>query len=505
MSRVSSAAVAAALAPDPGSREPLYRQLHEKLRRRILSGDFAAGQQIPSTRVLAADLSISRNTVINAIEQLIAEGYLEGEAATGTFVARVIPDDMISVERQAPPPGEPPSRTPRWSAFGSRLKTRSVKPDGADSRPVPFRPGTPAFDCFPFDVWARLVNRCWRRRSVELLDYADPAGYYPLRQAILEHVRIARGIRGSPEQVIIVAGAQQGLALTARLLLDEGDAAWVEEPGWVGMWRPLEAQGSSIVAVPVDDVGLDVQCGVARAPHAKMAYVTPSHQFPRGVTMSLTRRLELLHWAEKADAWILEDDYDAEFRLRRRPIPALQGLGSSERVIYLGTFAKALFPSLRLGYLVVPLDLVDRFAAAKAAVDRQSPTTEQAILAEFITEGHFARHIRRMRNLYLERAEALVHYAEQYLGAALTVAPPEAGMHTIAWLPRSADDREVSRRAAEAGVVAWALSSCYRDVAQAEPPPGLILGFAAYAEKEIADGVQTLARVLGRLPARALH
>lgn len=498
MSRVSSAAVAAALAPDPHSREPLYRQLYQKLRHQILTGAFAAGQQIPASRTLAADLCVSRNTVMNAIEQLIAEGYLEGEAGTGTFVTGVVPEEMTSVDLAAPAATVRKPRTVRWSMFGTCVTGPGTRPETWTTTPAPFRPGIPAFDRFPFQIWTRLVNRCWRRRSGDLLNYGDPAGFMPLRRAIADYMGLARGIRATADQVIIVSGAQQGIELTARLLLDRGDEVWMEEPGYFGMWTALHMQGATVVPVPVDDSGLDVQRGIARAPHAKMAYVTPSHQFPRGVTMALGRRLELIKWADKTDAWIVEDDYDAEFRYTGRPIPALQGLDRHDRVIYLGTFTKVLFPALRLGYLVVPPDLVDRFSAAKAAVDRLCPRPDQAVLAEFIDEGHFARHIRRMRMLYAERAEALVDSSTKYLAGALAVAKPQAGMHTIGWLPEGASDRAVSRRAAEAAVFTWSLSACYRQDEDPKPQSGLILGFAPYSAAAIAEAVRTLATVLDR-------
>jgi GntR family transcriptional regulator/MocR family aminotransferase len=494
MSRISSAAVAAALAPDPRSAEPLYRQLYAKLRQQILTGAFSAGQQIPSSRTLAGDLCVSRNTVMNAIEQLIAEGYLEGEAGTGTFVAQVVPEEMTSVEREAAITRERPPRSIRWSRFGERVGSSPPRFQPLSTTPMPFRPGIPAFDRFPFDVWGRLFNRCWRRRSAEMLNYGDPCGYLPLRRAIADYMALARGIRAAPEQVIIVSGAQQGLELTARLLLDEGDEVWMEDPGYVAMWSALYSQGARVVPVPVDDAGLDVKRGAALAPRARIAYVTPSHQFPRGVTLAVARRLELLHWAAKADAWILEDDYDAEFRYLGRPIPALQGLDSQGRVLYLGTFTKVLFPALRLAYLVVPPDLVDRFAAAKSSADRLSPRIDQAVLAEFIDRGHFARHIRRMRTLYLERASALVEHAGHYLEGGLHVTMPHAGMHTLGWLTGGGSDLAVSRRALDAGVCAWALSACY--AGDEDPPSGLVLGFAAYPEADILEAVRVLARVL---------
>ncbi len=494
MGRVSSAAVAATLTPDPQSAEPLYRQLYEKLRQLILSRALAPGQQIPSTRVLAVDLRVSRNTVLNAIEQLIAEGYLEGEAKSGTFVADVLPDQTTSVDPALPKVAPRAPRDPRWSQFGARLLVPDPRLTSRELVTGPFRPGIPAFDQFPFDLWSRIANRRWKTRENALLSYGDPAGYLPLRRAILDYMRIARGVRGEPEQVVIVGGAQQGIDLIARLLLDPGDPAWMEEPGYAGAVATLRAAGADVVPVPVDESGLSVRTGIALAPTAKLAYVTPSHQFPRGVTMTLSRRLELLQWAAHADAWILEDDYDSEYRYAGRSIPALQALDRSDRVFYLGTFTKVLFPSIRLAYLIVPSDFVDRFLAAKAIADRQSPTPDQAVLAEFIAEGHFGRHIRRMRTLYLERAEALVGAVEQNLAGLMTVTLPEAGMHTIGWLSEPNSDRALSRRAADAGISAWALSSCCWQSRRAADRPGLVLGFAAYDEQAIAEGIRKLAR-----------
>jgi GntR family transcriptional regulator/MocR family aminotransferase len=488
MSRVSSAAIAAALAPDPRSSEPLYRQICERLRRHILNGTFPAGQQIQSSRVLAADLGVSRNTIMNAIEQLIAEGYLEGQPATGTFVTGAIPEALKA------PSAEPPAVDPRWSSFGERLDEAIARPPSALTRLAPFRPGVGALDAFPFDVWQRLFASVWRTRSIELLDYGHPAGDLTLRRAIAAYMRIARGIQAEAAQILIVSGAQQGIELTARLLVDRGEQVWVEDPGYFGIRSALQLQDAALVPVPVDEAGLVVQRGMAAAPGARLACVAPSHQFPRGVTMTLARRLELLNWAASAGAWILEDDYDGEFTLHGPPLQALQGLDGGRRVIYLGTFSKTLFPSLRLAYLVVPPDLVDRFVACKAAVDRQCPVVEQAVLARFIVDGHFARHIRRMRALYAERAEALVASAQRHLVGALTVEAPTAGMHAIGWLEDGRSDEAVSRAAAEQGVVGWPLSSCR--FGNAACRPGLVLGFAAYTGAEIDDAIVRLARAL---------
>jgi GntR family transcriptional regulator / MocR family aminotransferase len=293
--------------------------------------------------------------------------------------------------------------------------------------------------------------------------------------------------------VIVVAGSQQALDLTARLLLDEGDAAWIEDPGYLGARGALLGAGASLVPVPVDGEGLDVQAGQARNPEARLIYVSPSHQYPYGVTMSLPRRLALLESASRAGAWVLEDDYDSEYRYAGRPLAALQGLDGEGRVIYLGTFSKVLFPALRLGYMVVPPDLVDGFVAARALVDRHSPTLDQAALADFIADGHFARHIRRMRALYAERQAILVEAATHGLAGVLDVSTAEAGMHLVGWLPPGVDDVEASRQAAAHGVEAPPLS-----LYSLEPPRhgGLLLGYTAVGEKEIRDGVQRLAKAL---------
>ena len=377
----------------------MYRQLYDKLRRAILDGRLRAGAKLPSTRGLAQELAIARNTVMGAYEQLLAEGYLEGKTGSGTYVARTLPEAVLNISPVRPTASV--TRNPgRLSRRGQTLATnrlgiRYIEP------PRPFRPGTPAIDHFPFDLWSRLLAKYWRREPAGLLPYTDPAGYEPLRAAIAEYISAARAVRCDPEQIIVVSGAQQALDLATRLLLDPGDEVWMEDPGYNGARAAFLGAGVKPVAVPIDNDGLDVTMGEKLSPHARLAYVTPSHQYPTGVVMTLSRRLGLLRWAERKRRWILEDDYDSEFRYASRPVPSLQGLDKSGTVIYCGTFSKVLFPSLRLGYIVVPASLVDAFRGAKAVVDRHCPTVEQAVLAEFIAEGHLARHIRRMRMLYL--------------------------------------------------------------------------------------------------------
>jgi GntR family transcriptional regulator/MocR family aminotransferase len=333
--------------------------------------------------------------------------------------------------------------------------------------------------------------RSWRQGGDSLLSYGED--YMPLRQAIAGYLGTARGVHCTAAQVILVAGAQQGLDLAARVLLQPGQTAWVEDPGYRGAHGALLAAGVQPVPVPVDAEGLDVAAGVARSSGARLAYVTPSRQFPLGITMSLRRRLELLAWATQAQAWVLEDDYDSEYRYTGRPLTALQGLDREARVIYLGTFSKVLFPALRLAYLVVPGDLVDTFATMRLVVSRHPPLLEQHVLAAFIAEGHFARHIRRMRALYAHRQQVLVDAVQRELSGLLHVPPSDAGMHLVGWLPDGVDDEAVSRRAAAQGIAAVPLSA-YTLAAHCQP--ALVLGYTALNERAIHSGIRRLAQAL---------
>jgi GntR family transcriptional regulator/MocR family aminotransferase len=467
---------------DGGSATPLYRQLYAGVRESILAGRLAPGAVLPSSRALAEGLGVSRNTVILAFDQLVAEGYIQGSPRSGTRVAAV-PERAQKTD---------PSRGPGPSARGLAIaEARLPALTRSGSPPVPFRIGVPALDEFPFRLWARLAARRWRRHP--LLDYGDPGGYSVLREAIAEYVRLARGVRCQTEQVVITNGSQQGVDLAARVLLDPGDSVWMEDPGYTGARAALQASGARLIPVPVDGDGLIVEEGERLAPGARLAYASPSHQFPLGVTMSATRRLGLLRWAARAGAWVLEDDYDSEFRYDARPLASLQGMDEDGRVIYVGTFSKTLFPALRLGYLIVLHELTNVFRAARAVSDRQSPTMDQAVLADFLSGGHFARHVRRMRRLYAERQEVLVEAVQRQLGGRLKVAPSAAGMHLVGWLEPGENDAAVSARAAELGVEAAPLSR-YGLV-----PPGrggLLLGWAGYPAEAIREGVERLAKVL---------
>ena len=432
---------------------------------------------------------------MNAFRQLLAEGYLEGKAGSGTYVAGSLPEELLQARTgvgPAPPPRRVGRRLSRRGDVLAKTPATVVKDRG---RPRAFRPGLPALDEFPLQTWQRLVREVCRKPK-GILGYGEPAGYRPLREEISAYLGVARAVKCSWEQVIVVSGSQQALDLCARLLLDPGEKVWVEDPGYAGARGALIGAGANPVLVPVDEEGLNVEAGIEQEADARLACVTPSHQYPLGVTMSLSRRLALLDWAGRRDAWVVEDDYDSEYRYGGRPLEALQGLDTGGRVIYAGTFSKVLFPSLRLGYLVVPPDLVESFTAARELADRHSPLIEQAVLARFMSEGHFARHTRRMRKLYAGRQAALVEAANHHLRDLLDVRPAEAGLHLVGRLPESVDDRGASRYARAAGVEAPPLS-LYG--VQPRARRGLLLGYAAVAEPEIQSGVRGLAKALEKL------
>jgi GntR family transcriptional regulator/MocR family aminotransferase len=477
---------------DASSDVPLHEQIYRALRDVIVSGRLPTGARIPSSRMLADELRVSRNTVLAAFQQLTSEGYLDSRVGGGTYVAPVLPDEALSVRNHVPIKHTNEISLP-MSKRGRILASADVEWATTQRRSVAFRLGSPAVDLFPFELWARITTKVLRRRSPQIFGYGDPHGYSRLRREIASYLISARGVRCEPEQIFIVEGSQVSLDLSVRLLLDPGDTVWFEEPGFAGARAVLQGNGANIVPVPVDDEGISVDAGKELGSPPRLIYVTPSHQFPLGVAMSPERRHTLVQYAAKVGAWILEDDYLSEFRYRGRPLQALQGIDHDGRVIYMGTFSKMMFPAIRLGYMVVPRALIPAFTAARAAAGLHASTPTQAIVAEFMSEGHFVRHLRRMRNLYWERQEVLLKAAAAELKGLLTLNPVDAGMHITGFLSEGFDDRQVEEAARAAGIETVALSSAYLGD---NPRHGLLLGYTGVRPPLIWRAMRELGVVL---------
>jgi GntR family transcriptional regulator/MocR family aminotransferase len=483
---------------DPKGPSALHAQLYARLRQAILDGRLRPGERMPATRALAAQLAISRTTTVLAYEQLLAEGYVEARRGAGTFVSRQVPDEALRAPSDRTGPrsesSPPPRRLSRW---GDRVRALDEpSPQTAERfEPLPydFRPGRPDWGAFPHRIWSRLAARRWRERSADLASYGEPGGYRPLREAIARHLGHSRGVRCDAEQVVVVNGSQQGIDLLIRLWLDPGQTAAVEAPGYPGAALALTAHGARQIPIAVDGDGLDVgQLPRPDGPDVpRLVYVTPSHQFPTGATLSLPRRFQLLEWATRVGALVVEDDYDSEFRYAGRPLESLQGLDRAGVVAYVGSFSKALFPPLRVGFVVVPDDMAGPFVAAKWLADRQTATPEQQVLSDFIQEGHFERHLRRMRRLYQARREALLDALGRELAGVVTPGGDGAGLHLVAWLAAGLDARAIAEQAASLGVATSPISDRSYDGTSRE---GLLLGFAALDEDRIRAGVKHLAR-----------
>ncbi|MGH9162188.1 MAG: PLP-dependent aminotransferase family protein [Vicinamibacteraceae bacterium] len=471
-----------------GKRPPnrtLTDWLYAELRGAILTGRLGRGTRLPASRDFARQHSISRGTVVSVFERLQAEGYVTSRIGSGTWVTGGVSADASRAHRVTPP-----SSVRRVVAAYRRPKAWVDLPA---VRGRPFQMRDPALDEFPATLWGRIAARRARALRSWLFTEDDGRGYRPLREAIAGYLGSSRGVQCSPDQVVIVTGAQQALDLLARLLLRRDDPICVEDPGYFGATMAFGNVGAKIVPVPVDDEGLSVSTGVKMCARPKAVYVTPAHQFPLGTTMSLRRRMALLKWASRAGACIIEDDYDSEFRFEGRPVPALHSLDGGSHVIVIGSFSKLLFPSLRVGYVVLPASLADYFLAFRLQTDLRSVTFHQAVLCDFIVNGHLGRHLRRMRNLYAERLEALIDAGRTHLRGLLRISAVRAGLYTAGLLENGMTSREAEAAAAGRGIEAIALD---RYTLTRSDPKGVLLGFGAFDERIIRRGVLELAAAL---------
>lgn len=488
---------------------PLHRQLYARIRLAILEGRLAAGSRLPSTRALAASLRLSRNTVATAYDQLLAEGYITARSGSGTYVCETPPEELlhIGVRTDGVPaapvvPAAPPLSAWAHRALAGRIHESPYRSD--QTLPYDFRDGRPAVDHFPTDLWRRLITRRLRSPDLTQFGYGPSSGYPPLRELVTDYLRRARAVRCVPEQVLIVNGSQQALDLLARVCLDLGDSVVVEDPGYLGARRAFAAQGARLLPAPVDSAGLVVD-DLDRATHGldpRLIYVTPSHQYPTGAVMSLPRRLALLRWARARGSLVLEDDYDSEFRYTGRPVEALQGLDNGAIVVYIGTFSKVLFPSLRMGYLVLPPALVEAVSTAKWLSDRYTATLEQQVLADFFAEGHFDRHLRAMRQVYQIRHDTFLEALRRELGD--LILPPQggAGLHALITLREPVCMDALVEDAAAVGVGIYPAHPYYLC-----PPDrsSLVMGFTGLSETAIEEGLRRLGGVLRKAARTGGH
>ena len=471
------------LAVDPTAADAAYRQIYRQLRAAILSGELPPGSRLPATRVLARASGVARVTIVEAYRQLAAEGFTESRVGAGTFVVAGV----------AVPAHEPVVFQPSLTDWGRRaVEVGRPTPTANDGRAeIDFGLGRSFAELFPYGVWRRLLARYLSTDDAMLSRYGSPAGFFPLRQAVADYLGRARGVRCAAEQVVIVSGAQQALDILARLLLNPGDEVVVETPGYRDAFTLFQLHGARLVGLPVDEDGLPV----GRLPasgRARLAFVTPTHQFPRGGTMPLARRVALLAWARAREALVVEDDYDGDLRYDGPPLAAMQGVDPDSRVVSLGTFSKVLFPALRLGYLVLPPPLVTPFVRAKDLVDRGAPTLTQASVADFIAEGHFERHLRHLRRLYGQRRATLGEALTGRLGDRAHFSPLAAGLHVMLFPQANVDEAALVHAAAARGVRVHAGAPYHLE---RPAPPSILLGFSGLREEEIVEGVRRLAEV----------
>lgn len=506
---------------------PIFRQIEEQMRDAIWQGRLRAGERLPSTRAMAKELGVARNTVINAYEQLHVEGFLYAVNGSGTRVSEHLPSQVAPTQDVSEPEGDTPfvlrlSRRSEYLMMAAPFAQSTVKHKVSvvpgDSRygegegnpglsrltgsngPRPFQAHRPSTEDFPREIWAQLLTRRARHMSGELMDAGDALGYFPLRQAIADYLGATRGISAQPEQIVVTAGTQQSFDLLAKLLLDPGDTVCVEDPGYTPASVVFESLGARVVDIPVDSEGVSADFLVAHAAKAKLAYVTPASHFPLGMTMSQARRRALLAWAKSAGALVLEDDYNGEYRYRGRPLTTLHAMAGGEGVVYLGSFSKLLFPGLRLGYMVVPKALASPLACARWLLDRHSQLLEQATLTDFINQGHFIRHLRRMRTLYAERQRALVLAAEKDWRDFLSVEPLEGGAHVIARLAPGLSMTRLMAAAKSENIVVSPVSTFSRRADDSSTQRSLIIGYIPYTLAQIRQSVRRLVQAYWAQP-----
>jgi GntR family transcriptional regulator / MocR family aminotransferase len=499
MVKRAAGALLQAIKIEGGGRRPISTQLYVALRDMILCGAFAAGERLPATRTAARELGVSRTTIIEVFDRLTSDGLIESRIGSGTFVSAVLNSD-----RPKPPESGAPSRdikAPKLSRGFEAAAERFSERYRLPHVPRAFTTALPAFDAFPIAQWTRLAAKHWRGGRNDVMGYGEPCGHPHLRRAIAAHLRTCRGITCDSEQVFIVGGAQQAFHLIGSMLLDPGDKVWFENPGAIGACNGLIACGAEMVPVPVDQEGMRVDDGLANCPKFRLAFVTPSHQQPLGTVMSLERRFALLNAAASAGAWIIEDDYDGEFFFGGRPPPTLKSVDTTGLVIYVGTFSKSLFPSLRLGFILSPPSLIDSFRTIMNRLLTGVPTSSQTTVAEFMEEGYFHTHVRRMRRLYAERNDVLCASAKRKLQGLLSVVPASSGLHTIGYLDASLQETRVAV-AADARQIT--VSPISRFTIAPVKSSGLVLGFGGIKPAAIEAGVEVLAEVLASCERRPL-
>lgn len=467
------------------------RNLAQALRAAIAAGELKAGDRLPSSRTLANALGFARGTVVEAYDQLKAEGWLDARTGAGTCVGAGL--DTPAEPRRSGQPVEPKMLAPALSVQAGKYAAAAATLAPPPS--VPFAISVPEDAVAPDIHWRRVGARIRNTKAAQPSGYGDPMGVLELRQAIAEYLRSSRAVFCTAAQIVITAGTQQGLSMASRILLERGDTVWAEDPGYPGMIGVLEEAGATLCRVPVDREGFDLNWALREAPDARAAFLTPSHQYPVGMLLSMARRQGLVRWAQTHGRWIVEDDYDSELRYGGHPFPAMQGL-APQHTVYLGTFSKVLFPSLRLGYAVVPEPLVDAFAGARFLMDRHSPIAEQHVLAAYIREGHFQAHLRRIRIAYGERHSALVEALQRELPPWATLEPSDQGMHVVVWLPQELSDTKVAAVAAAQGLAVRAISPmCAHAKCNA-----VMLGFGGFSPEQLQRSASCFATLLEKMP-----